>query len=76
MAFQNKPKTYTPSEVAELLGLKPGTIYADLSRGRLQAYHHQRRRFITEDQLAAYKSRRQTVVLVDMTYACGPALKL
>jgi excisionase family DNA binding protein len=76
MTSQNKPKTYTPSEVAELLGLKPGTIYADLSRGRLRAYHYQRRRLITQDQLEDYKKVRQSTVVVDMTYACGPALKL
>jgi len=68
--------TYTPTEVAEMFGIRTGTIYAELSRGRLRAYHYQRRRLITQDQLEEYKKVRQSTVVVDMTYACGPALKL
>jgi len=76
MDYRPARKTYTPTEVAHILGLKPATIYAELSRGQLRAYHLGRRRLITEEQLQAYKSKRQAVILVDMTYACGPALKL
>lgn len=68
-------KRYTPSEVAERLGVKVGTIYAMLSRGEIQAYHQGRRRVFTEAQVNQYIASRGTVE-VDMTYACGPALKL
>ena len=68
-------KRYTPSQVAEMLGVKVGTIYAMLSRGEIQAYHLGRRRVFTEAQVKQCKARRGTVE-VDMTYACGPALQL
>ena len=68
-------KRYTPSEVAEQLGVKVGTIYAMLSRGEIQAYHLGRRRVFTEAQVNQYLARRATVE-VDMTYSCGPALQL
>jgi excisionase family DNA binding protein len=68
-------KRYTPSEVAERLGVKVGTIYAMLSRGEIQAYHVGRRRVFTESQVMQFKASRGSVE-VDMTYACGPALQL
>ena len=76
MSVQPITKTYTPSEVAAIFGLKTGTVYADLSRGRLSAHYFGRRRLVTEAQLLAYKEKRHQVVLVDMTYAFGPALNL
>jgi excisionase family DNA binding protein len=69
------PQTFTPSQIAERLGLKVSTIYAMLSRGELQAYHYGRRRLISEEQLQRYLGNRRTVE-IDMTYSCGPALKL
>jgi excisionase family DNA binding protein len=45
-------KRFTPSQVAEMLGVKVGTIYAMLSRGEIQAYHVGRRRIFTESQVA------------------------
>ena len=68
-------KRYTPCEVAEMLGVKVGTIYAMLSRDEIQAYHVGRRRVFTESQVKQFKAHRSTVE-VDMTYACGPALQL
>ena len=68
-------KRFTPSQVAEVLGVKVGTIYAMLSKGEIQAYHVGRRRVFTESQVNQYKAHRSTVE-VDMTYACGPALQL
>ena len=68
-------KRYTPSEVAERLGIKVGTIYAMLSRGEIQAYHVGRRRVFTEAQINQYRACRGTVE-VDMTYSCGPALQI
>jgi hypothetical protein len=69
-------KTFTPVQVAEILGLKVSTIFALLSKGELKAYHKGRRRVITEEQLRTFQESRKRRVEVDMTYACGPALKL
>lgn len=68
--------TYTPNEVAKILGLKVSSVFALLSRGELKAYHVGRRRVITEQQLKTFQDSRKRNVEVDMTYACGPALKL
>lgn len=68
-------KRYTSVEVAEILGVKVGTIYAMLSRGEIQAYHLGRRRVFTEAQVKQYLARKANVE-IDMTYACGPALQL
>ena len=68
--------TYTTTEVAEILGLKVSSVFALLSRGELKAYHIGRRRVITEQQLKTFQDSRKRNVEVDMTYACGPALKL
>jgi excisionase family DNA binding protein len=73
--MKNMEERFTPSQVAELLGVKVGTIYAMLSRGEIQAYHVGRRRVFTESQVRQFKANRRTVE-VDMTYACGPALQL
>ena len=68
--------TYTTTEVAEILGLKVSSVFALLSRGELKAYHIGRRRVITEQQLKTFQDSRKRNVEVDMTYACGPAMKL
>ncbi len=68
--------TFTPSQVAEILGLKVSSVFALLSRGELKAYHVGRRRVITEQQLKTFQDSRKRNVEIDMTYACGPALKL
>jgi len=69
-------RTYTTTEVAEILGLKVSSVFALLSRGDLKAYHVGRRRVITEQQLRTFQELRKRRVEIDMTYACGPALKL
>jgi hypothetical protein len=69
------PKTYTPTEVALLLGVKTSTVYAMLSRGEIQGYHQGRRRLITEEQLGRYRASKR-VEVVDRTYAFGSALQL
>ena len=73
--MKNMEERFSPSQVAEILGVKVGTIYAMLSRGEIQAYHVGRRRVFTESQVKQFKAHRSTVE-VDMTYACGPALQL
>ena len=69
-------KTFTPAQIAEILGLKVSSVFALLSKGELKAYHVGRRRVITEEQLRTFQESRKRRVEVDMTYACGPALKL
>jgi excisionase family DNA binding protein len=69
-------KVFTPAQIAEILGLKVSSVFALLSRGELKAYHVGRRRVITEQQLKTFQDSRKRNVEVDMTYACGPALKL
>jgi excisionase family DNA binding protein len=69
-------KTFTTREAADILGLKVSSIFALLSKGELKAYHVGRRRVITEEQLRTFQESRKRRVEVDMTYACGPALKL
>jgi len=69
-------RTYTTTEVAEILGIKVSSVFALLSRGELKAYHVGRRRVITEQQLKTFQELRKRRIEVDMSYACGPALKL
>ncbi len=75
IGMKNMEERFTPSQVAEILGVKVGTIYAMLSRGEIKAYHVGRRRVFTESQVKQFKANRGTVE-VDMSYACGPALQL
>jgi len=62
--------------VANKLGVQPSTIYAMLSRGEIQAHHYGKRRYFTQSQLNAALMKRNRVDLIDMTYACGPKMKL
>jgi excisionase family DNA binding protein len=68
------PINFTPSEAAQRLGLKVGSIYALISRGELLAYHQGRRRLIPSNELQRLMLKRNAVE-VDMTYAFGPRLK-
>jgi excisionase family DNA binding protein len=51
MNFQRK---YSPTQVAQILGVTTSTIYANLSRGELRGFHEGRRRVITHDQLVDF----------------------
>ena len=49
--FKNR---YSPSEAADILGLKVSSVYALLSRRELHGFHDGRRRVITDGQLNEY----------------------
>jgi len=68
--FNLKPEnSYTPAQVAELLGVKPSTVYAWLSRRELAGNKVGHKRFITQQQLMNFYEKRKTGLEIDLTYA-------
>ena len=63
------PSAFTPCEVAKMLGVKPSTVYAWLSRKELRGDKVGRNRFITQQQLKEFSDYRATGEYVDYTYA-------
>ncbi len=63
------PASYTPAELARVLGVKPSTIYAWLSRGELRGNKVGARRFITQQQVKEFYEYRRTGEYTDYTYA-------
>ena len=61
--------SYTPTELALVLGVKPSTIYAWLSRGELRGNKVGARRFITQQQVKEFYEYRSTGEYTDYTYA-------
>jgi excisionase family DNA binding protein len=76
---QNSPipnqRTFTVSEVAKMLGVKPSTVRAWISRKELRAYKIGHRRYISQQQIADFYYHRKTGDYVDMTYANGPVIR-
>jgi excisionase family DNA binding protein len=64
--------SYTPAEVARMLGVKTSTVHAWLSRKEMRAVKVGHRRFISQQQIKEFYERRQTGEFVDHTYANGP----
>jgi excisionase family DNA binding protein len=61
-------KSFTPSQVANYLGMKTSSIYALISRGYLQANRSGSRRLITSSQLDHYlMNRGRGDQLIDLT---------
>jgi excisionase family DNA binding protein len=50
-----------------MCNVKPGTVYAWISRKELQAHRVGRTREISKEQLAEFLSRRRFDVVIDMT---------
>lgn len=69
---QFNPKHLTPEQVAERLGVKTATVYAWISRGEIQAFKVDRRRFISEEQMHNFQQRRGRGDYIDYRYANGP----
>lgn len=69
--FNSQP-SLTPGQVAQMLGVKPSTVRAWISRKELRAYKMGNRRFITRQQIADFYYQRKSQDYVDMTYAKGP----
>jgi excisionase family DNA binding protein len=64
--------SYTPAEVAMMLGVKTSTVHAWLSRKEMRAVKVGHRRFISPQQIKEFYEQRQTGEYVDHTYANGP----
>ena len=65
-------KRFTPSEVAQICGVKVGTVHAWISRREIGSVKFGRRRFITLLQIQELYKNRQTSDFIDRTYAEGP----
>jgi len=63
------PNSYTPIEVAEMLGVKPATVYAWLSRKELRGNKVGHKRYITRQQLKEFYEQKRTGEYTDYTYA-------
>jgi len=64
--------SFTPIQVAKMLGVKPTTVYAWISRKELRANKIGHNRFITRQQIIEFLNKRSSGDYVDMTYAHGP----
>jgi len=61
-------RSYTPQQIADLLGYKVSSIYALLSRKELQASTVGRSRIISQEQLNDFLHRREgSDVVIDYT---------
>ena len=58
------PISYTPQEVADLLGYQVSSIYAFISRRELSSSKHGRYRRISKDQLNAFITSKKSLDLV------------
>ena len=67
------PNTYTPKQIANMLGVKTSTVYAWLSRKELRGYKHGRNRYISKQQIHEFYQKRVSSEYIDMTYADGPS---
>jgi len=63
------PNSYTPIEVAEMLGVKPATVYAWLSRKELRGNKVGHKRYITRQQLKEFYEQKRLGEYTDYTYA-------
>jgi len=59
--------TFTPSEVANALGVKVSTVYPWISRKELLANRRGRNREISDIQLASFLTTRRFNVVIDLT---------
>jgi excisionase family DNA binding protein len=66
------PLGYTCNEVARMMGVKPSTVRAWISRKEMQAYKSDNRRYITKQQIQNFYIQRGSGEYVDTTYANGP----
>ena len=71
--------SYTPAQVAQMLGVKTSTVHAWLSRSEMRGNKVGHHRFITPQQITEFYSRRngsKTGDYVDYTYANGPVRQI
>ena len=77
MNYRNIPQqiSYTPAQVAKMLGVKTSTVHAWISRDEMRSSKVGHSRFITPQQIKEFHSRREEGKkgdYVDYTYANGP----
>ena len=77
MNYKNIPQqiSYTPAQVAKMLGVKTSTVHAWLSREEMRGNKVGHSRFITPQQISEFHSRRsgsKNGDYIDYTYANGP----
>ena len=70
--FSPVPGGYSINQVATMLGVKPSTVRAWISRREIRAYKVENRRYITTQQINDFYTSRGKEGYVDMTYANGP----
>lgn len=66
------PGGYSIKQVAVMLGVKPSTVRAWISRREIRAHKVENRRYITTQQINDFYASRGKEGYVDMTYANGP----
>ena len=66
-----KPRLFTPSEVAKLLSVESGTVYAWISRREMRSLKVGHRRFISPVNIKEFQERRNNGDYIDYTYANG-----
>jgi excisionase family DNA binding protein len=71
-SFNPIPGGLTVKQVAKMLGVKPSTVRAWISRREIRAYKVDNRRYITTQQINDFYASRGKDGYVDMTYAKGP----
>jgi len=64
----NPSNTYTPAEVSKMLGVKPATVYAWMSRKELKANKIGRNRAISHIQLKEFHEQRKNGEFIDRSY--------
>jgi excisionase family DNA binding protein len=70
--FNTSQPGYTCNEVASMMGVKPSTVRAWISRKEMQAYKSGNRRYISKQQIQNFYVKRRSGEYVDTTYANGP----
>lgn len=70
--FSPVPGGYSIKQVATMLGVKPSTVRAWISRREIRAHKVENRRYITTQQINDFYASRGKEGYVDMTYANGP----
>jgi len=60
--------TFTPAEVSKMLGVKPATVYAWMSRKELKANKIGRNRAISHKQLKEFHEQRKNGEFIDRSY--------
>lgn len=72
MYYANPLPGLTPCQVADQLGVTPSTVYALISRKEIGSIKRGRSRFITMEQLNAYREKRSRIIIDGIDYSYAP----